>query len=154
MRGPEHWSRRGFLGGTLAALALGRSAWAESGFTLSNATLVLHDGRRQAFRIPGFLGAEAFTGGIDHRKQGQRRNAQPQGTFGHRQQAVQTDAFDAWHRGNRLGSPGAFKNEHRINQVCCCQCRLAHQAAGKIVATHAPHARAGEYTFYNHGLGS
>jgi imidazolonepropionase-like amidohydrolase len=48
MRGPEGWSRRGFLGGSLAALALGRSARADGSFTLSNATVVLHDGQRLA----------------------------------------------------------------------------------------------------------
>ena len=104
----------------------------------------LHNPRHQAIGIEGLGGIEGFLAILDHREERQRRHAKRHRLLGDAQQIVEGDATDAGHRRHGLDDLLALEHEHRIDQVVRRQAMLAHQTAGKIIATHATHAGRGK----------
>ena len=103
-----------------------------------------HRPLRQALGIPGFPGILGLLLGRGDRKQGDGRHAQHGQIAGQLQQQIDAQALHAGHGGHRLALALAFQHEHRLNEIVDREARLAHQAAGKIVAAHAPLADPGE----------
>ena len=74
-----------------------------------------HGARHQPVRIPGFLGARRLERRIDHRKQGQRRNAERLRAFGGLQQTIDALPLDAGHRSDCFDAITAVQHEDRID---------------------------------------
>ena len=95
-------------------------------------------------RIPGFGGIQGFLLQRRHREQRQCRNAQRHQLLGLLEQQVDGQPLDAGHRRHGFATVLAIEHEHREDQVIDRQHVLAHQTAGKLVATVAAQAGGGE----------
>ncbi len=87
----------------------------------------------QAIGVIGFFRSRRLAAGVDHREQGQCRNAEGQCPLGCLQQLVQALPFDSRHGGDRLGTSDTSEHEHRVDQVIDVEARLARQATGSFL---------------------
>ncbi len=100
--------------------------------------------RHQAFGIEGLAPVRGFEWRGDHRKERHHRDSERNALVGDRQQLVDRHAFDTRHRDDGVAPSFAFHDEHRVDEVADGDLVLPHQAAGEVVAAHAPHANGGK----------
>ncbi len=94
----------------------------------------------QAIGVPGFTAIEALDLERRDREEGECRDAEARDGFSLADQFIHRHALDARHRRDRHALPGAFHDEHRVDEVVRRQHRLPHHAAREGVAAHAAHA--------------
>jgi hypothetical protein len=104
----------------------------------------------EAFGIPSLGAVQALDGGIHHGEQVQTGHTQAHSLLCHLEQFVDGQALHPGHGRNRRTAT-TLLDENRIDQVVGAQPVFPHQAAGKIVTTHATHAQGEKLALDVHG---
>ena len=100
----------------------------------------LDGARNETVRVGGFTAVRRLERILDVGEERNHRNAELDAFAGDLQQLVDREAFHPGHARNGFAAGGSFHHEDRKNQIIRRDDVLAHQAAGKVVVTHASHA--------------
>jgi hypothetical protein len=94
----------------------------------------------KSVRVEGFPRIVTFLFHGRNRKQCDGGNTQLHQYFRFPDKEIDTEAFNAGHGGDSLAAIVAVQDKYRVDKIIRAQPGFAHQAAGKIVSAHAPHA--------------